>query len=202
MIFQKRINELKDVISHYLLHTQEEYKAVSFDNTMDTYTGVWRSAVIYGIDIINTEALRKTGFRYYEKFLKGIDSFNRILALEDYKIASVEFNYFDNCKVGPHVDDHNFDDRRIRIFIPISYNKKPEIYIHEGNPSNSEETIRGYNDGEPFIFDCTLKHSANIQGTAICAIVDLLPKDISALDYIKYCSKPLMYYWEKTFKLA
>ena len=202
MIFQKRINELKDSISSYFSDTIEEYKAASFDNTMDTYTGIWRSAVVYGIDIINTEVLRNTRFRGYEKLLNGIDSFNRILATDNYKIASIEFNYFEDCKVEPHVDDHNFDDRRIRIFIPISYNKKPEVYIHEGNPFNSEETIRGYNDGAPFIFDCTLKHSANIQGTATCAIVDLLPKDISALDYIKYCSKPLMYYWEKTFKLA
>lgn len=202
MIFQKRINELKDSISNYFLDTQEEYKACSFDNTMDTYTGIWRSSVVYGIDIINTEVLRKTGFRSYEKLLNGIDSFNRILAMDNYKIASIEFNYFEDCKVEPHIDDHNFDDRRIRIFIPIQYFNAPEIYIHEGNPFNSEETIKGYNDGEPFIFDCTLKHSANIKGKAICAIVDLLPKDISALDYIKYCSKPLMYYWEKTFKLT
>lgn len=202
MIFPKRINELKTTISNYFHKTAETYKTVSFDNTMDTYSGIWRSAVVYGIDIINTEALYMTGFNGYYDLLKGVNSFNRILALEGYKIASIEFNLFEDCNVDPHVDDHNFDDRRIRIFIPIRYTNPPEITVYEKDSSDSEETIKKYNDGEPFIFDCTLKHSAYIEGPAICAIVDLLPKNISALDYIKYCSKPLMYYWEKTFKLT
>lgn len=162
-----------------------------YNNTMDKYDGVWKSDFLIGPEIVNTKFIKYDRFiPLVEHLLLDIEEFEKD---SDYFVAGIELDYFNQCKVFKHKDHINFDNRRIRIFLPVQIND-------DGNKITGTVTIgdkiHNLEDGQ-LVFDCTQEHSAEVNGEGFALIIDLLPKSSTAKERFSYIINPLMYYYRK-----
>ena len=87
---------------------------------MDKYEGVWKSDFLIGPGIVNTKFIKYDRFiPLIEHLLLDVEEFEKH---HDYFVAGIELDYFNQCKVFKHKDHINFDNRRIRIFLPVQIN--------------------------------------------------------------------------------
>lgn len=160
-----------------------------FKNTMDKYTGVWLSDFVCGSIFVSSKYLDATLIDprillAYKGIVDGVKTFNE--SKYGYKIVGVEFNKFIDCTVFEHCDDMNFDDRRIRVFMPCGINAS--VFKSEGIISKYNHTVA---------FDCTKPHSFKNSSINCALVVDLLPDNISAKEELHYLLNPFYYYLEK-----
>lgn len=158
-----------------------------FKNTLDKYDGDWYSCHFYGKNLYSKEISDSTYFREYKKLLDTIEEYNNYQHRECI-IAGVELNYMFDCICHPHIDDVNYDERRQRI-----------IYHSKGNPlhiqTNGEEHVLCA--GDSIFLDCIKIHSAHCEGECFFILADLLPKESTNIDILKYLMAPMLYYMEK-----
>lgn len=183
----KLSEEVIGILSDY----KNSFVDVMYNNTMDKYDGVWKSDFLIGPGIVNTKFIKYDRFiPLIEHLLLDIEEFEKH---HDYFVAGIELDYFNKCKVFKHKDHINFDNRRIRIFLPVQINddeKKITGTVTIGNK------IHNLENGQ-LIFDCTQEHSATINGEGFALIIDLLPKYSTAKERFSYIINPLMYYYRK-----
>lgn len=159
-----------------------------YPNSMDKLSGVWNTNFLYAAGLVNPKAHRSPLSHLTTVGLEiEIEKYNES---NDYIIAGVEVEEFDDCSVSEHTDTINFDARRIRLFVPIGP-VGDGSYIKFG-----EKTIQLISS-EPVAFDCTKPHSAEIKGKMRALIIDLLPKESNIEDRIAYIVQPLAYYMGK-----
>lgn len=183
--------KLSEEVVEVLKNNKDLFVEQMYDNTMDKYTGVWKSDFLIGPGIVNTKFIK------YDRFIPLIGHLlldvKEFEKYHDYFVAGIELDYFNNCDVFTHKDHINFDNRRIRIFLPVQINddeKKITGAVTIGNKIHSLE------NGQ-LIFDCTQEHSATINGEGFALIIDLLPKTTTAKERFSYIINPLMYYYGK-----
>ena len=183
--------KLSKEVVEILTDNKDSFVSVMYNNTMDKYTGIWKSDFLIGPGIVNTKFIKYDRFiPLIEHLLLDVEEFEKHY---DYFVAGIELDYFNNCNVFTHKDHINFDNRRIRIFLPVQINegkKKITGAVTIGNKIHSLE------DGQ-LIFDCTQEHSATINGEGFALIIDLLPKITTAKERFSYIINPLMYYYGK-----
>lgn len=159
-----------------------------YPNTMDRSTGIWNTNFLYGIGLTNPKAHRSPLSHLTMVGLEmQIEDYNRN---NNYIVAGVEVQEFDNCTVSEHTDNVNFDTRRVRLFVPVGK-------VEDGSYIRFGETVISLVQEKPVAFDCTKPHSAEIKGKMKALIVDLLPKDTSIEDRVSYIINPLAYYMDK-----
>ena len=183
----KRINIL--FMRHLLGLASSMPDDALFKNTMDKYTGVWLSDFICGSIFVSSKYLDATLIDprillAYKGIVDGVKTFNESKC--GYKIVGVEFNKFIDCTVFEHCDDMNFDNRRIRVFMPCGIN--PSAFKSDGIISKHSNTVA---------FDCTKSHSFKNSGISCALVVDLLPDNVSAKEELQYLLNPLYHYFEK-----
>lgn len=183
--------KLSEEIVEILADNKDSFVSVMYNNTMDKYTGVWKSDFLIGPGIVNTKFIKYDRFiPLIEHLLLDVEEFEKH---HNYFVAGIELDYFNNCDVFTHKDRINFDNRRIRIFLPVQIN-------NDENKITGAVTIRNkvhnLGDGQ-LVFDCTHEHSAEINGEGFALIIDLLPKSSTAKERFSYIINPLMYYYRK-----
>lgn len=162
-----------------------------YNNTMDKYDGVWKSDFLIGPGIVNTKFIKYDRFiPLIQHLLLDVEEFEKH---HDYFVAGIELDYFNNCDVSTHKDHINFDNRRIRIFLPVQINDDENKIT---GAVTIGDKIHNLEDGQ-LIFDCTQEHSATINGEGFALIIDLLPKTTTAKERFSYIINPLMYYYRK-----
>lgn len=162
-----------------------------YNNTMDKYDGVWKSDFLIGPGIVNTKFIKYDRFiPLVEYLLLDIEEFEKD---SGYFVAGIELDYFNQCKVFKHKDHINFDNRRIRIFLPVQINNDENKIT---GAVVIGDRIHNLEDGQ-LVFDCTQEHSAEINGEGFALIIDLLPKSSTAKERFSYIINPLMYYYRK-----
>lgn len=183
--------KLSKEVVEVLTDNKDSFVSVMYNNTMDKYTGIWKSDFLIGPGIVNTKFIK------YDRFIPLIGylllDVKEFEKHHDYFVAGIELDYFNNCDVSIHKDHINFDNRRIRIFLPVQINddeNKITGAVIIGNKIHSIE------NGQ-LIFDCTQEHSATINGEGFALIIDLLPKTTTAKERFSYIINPLMYYYGK-----
>lgn len=183
--------KLSEEAIEVLKNNKDLFVEQMYNNTMDKYEGVWKSDFLIGPGIVNTKFIKYNRFiPLIEHLLLDVEEFEKH---HDYFVAGIELDYFNNCDVFTHKDHINFDNRRIRIFLPVQINegkKKITGAVTIGNKVHSLE------NGQ-LIFDCTQEHSATINGEGFALIIDLLPKTTTAKERFSYIINPLMYYYGK-----
>lgn len=183
--------KLSEEVVEILADNKDSFVNAMYNNTMDKYTGIWKSDFLIGPGIVNTKFIKYDRFiPLIEHLLLDVEEFEKH---HDYFVAGIELDYFNNCDVSTHKDHINFDNRRIRIFLPVQINNdenKITGAVAIGDKINSLE------DGQ-LIFDCTQEHSATIDGEGFALIIDLLPKTTTAKERFSYIINPLMYYYGK-----
>lgn len=157
-----------------------------FKNTMDKYTGEWSSNFVCSSLFMNDNDPNPEILKLYRKISCIVKEYNYD-SKHQYKIVGVELNRFTDCKVEPHIDDANFDNRRIRVLISLrgSFNYTLKI---DGKEYSS------FNDLE---IDCTKEHSFENKGTMYFLVVDLLPFTATPKDSLSYLLNPMLYYMNK-----
>lgn len=174
-----------------LKNNKDSFVDAMYNNTMDKYEGVWKSDFLIGPGIVNAKFIKYDRFiPLIEHLLLDVEKFEKY---HDYFVAGIELDYFNQCKVFKHKDHINFDNRRIRIFLPVQINDD-ENKITGAVVIGNE--IHNLEDGQ-LVFDCTQEHSAEINGEGFALIVDLLPKSSTAKERFSYIINPLMYYYRK-----
>ena len=162
-----------------------------YNNTMDKYEGIWKSDFLIGPGIVNTKFIKYDRFiPLIEHLLLDVEEFEKH---HDYFVAGIELDYFNNCDVSTHKDHINFDNRRIRIFLPVQINDDENKIT---GAVIIGDKIHNLEDGQ-LVFDCTQEHSAEINGEGFALIIDLLPKSSTAKERFSYIINPLMYYYRK-----
>lgn len=162
-----------------------------YNNTMDKYEGIWKSDFLIGPGIVNTKFIKYDRFiPLIEHLLLDVEEFEKH---HDYFVAGIELDYFNNCDVSTHKDHINFDNRRIRIFLPVQINDDENKIT---GAVVIGDKIHNLEDGQ-LVFDCTQEHSAEINGEGFALIIDLLPKSSTAKERFSYIINPLMYYYGK-----
>lgn len=183
--------KLSEEAIEVLKNNKDSFVEHMYNNTMDKYEGVWKSDFLIGPGIVNAKFIKYDRFiPLIEHLLLDVEEFEKH---HDYFVAGIELDYFNNCYVSTHKDHINFDNRRIRIFLPVQINNdenKITCAVTIGNKIHSLE------DGQ-LIFDCTQEHSATINGEGFALIIDLLPKTTTAKERFSYIINPLMYYYGK-----
>lgn len=183
--------KLSEEVVEILTDNKDSFVNAMYNNTMDKYIGVWKSDFLIGPGIVNTKFIKYDRFiPLIEHLLLDVEEFEKH---HDYFVAGIELDYFNNCDVFTHKDHINFDNRRIRIFLPVQINddeNKIAGAVTIGNKIHSLE------NGQ-LIFDCTQEHSATINGEGFALIIDLLPKTTTAKERFSYIINPLMYYYRK-----
>ena len=183
--------KLSKEVVEILTDNKDSFVSVMYNNTMDKYEGIWKSDFLIGPGIVNTKFIKYDRFiPLIEHLLLDVEEFEKH---HDYFVAGIELDYFNNCDVSTHKDHINFDNRRIRIFLPVQINegkKKITGAVTIGNKVHNLE------NGQ-LIFDCTQEHSATINGEGFALIIDLLPKITTAKERFSYIINPLMYYYRK-----
>lgn len=166
-----------------------------YNNTMDKYDGVWKSDFLIGPGIVNTKFIKYDRFiPLVEYLLLDIEEFEKD---SGYFVAGIELDYFNQCKVFKHKDHINFDNRRIRIFLPVQINNDENKITGAVTIGNK---IHNLEDGQ-LVFDCTQEHSAEINGEGFALIIDLLPKSSTAKERFSYIINPLIYYYRKELEV-
>lgn len=183
--------KLSEEAIEVLKNNKDSFVEHMYNNTMDKYDGVWKSDFLIGPEIVNTKFIKYDRFiLLVEHLLLDIEEFEKD---SDYFVAGIELDYFNQCKVFKHKDHINFDNRRIRIFLPVQIND-------DGNKITGTVTIgdkiHNLEDGQ-LVFDCTQEHSAEVNGEGFALIIDLLPKSSTAKERFSYIINPLMYYYRK-----
>lgn len=162
-----------------------------YNNTMDKYDGVWKSDFLIGPGIVNTKFIKYDRFiPLIEHLLLDVEEFEKH---HDYFVAGIELDYFNQCKVFKHKDHINFDNRRIRIFLPVQINDDENKIT---GAVTIGDKIHNLENGQ-LVFDCTKEHSAEINGEGFALIIDLLPESSTAKERFSYIINPLMYYYRK-----
>lgn len=183
--------KLSEEVVEVLKNNKDPFVNAMYNNTMDKYTGIWKSDFLIGPGIVNTKFIKYDRFiSLIEHLLLDVEEFEKH---HDYFVAGIELDYFNNCDVSTHKDHINFDNRRIRIFLPVQINegkKKITGAVTIG------DKIHNLENGQ-LIFDCTQEHSATINGEGFALIIDLLPKTTTAKERFSYIINPLMYYYGK-----
>ena len=161
-----------------------------FDNTCDKYEGIWDSCYLFNYLGCNYEfVVNEQGARFMSSLVNDIKNFNEDEE-NSYFVVGAELNYIEDCEIKEHCDDLNFDNRRLRVFLPI-YTESYESFIFiEGKEYPVEY-------GKPILFDCTKPHSGDIDSKVWALIIDLLPKQIETSDILKYLVPPSLYYVNK-----
>ena len=187
--------KLSKEVVEILTDNKDSFVSVMYNNTMDKYEGIWKSDFLIGPGIVNTKFIKYDRFiPLIEHLLLDVEEFEKH---HDYFVAGIELDYFNNCDVSTHKDHINFDNRRIRIFLPVQINegkKKITGAVTIGNKVHNLE------NGQ-LIFDCTQEHSATINGEGFALIIDLLPKITTAKERFSYIINPLMYYYGKELEV-
>ena len=183
--------KLSEEVIEILTDNKSSFVDVMYDNTMDKYEGVWKSDFLIGPGIVNTKFIKYDRFiPLVEHLLLDIEEFEKD---SDYFVAGIELDYFNNCDVSTHKDHINFDNRRIRIFLPVQINDDENKITGAVTIGNK---IHNLENGQ-LVFDCTQEHSATINGEGFALIIDLLPKSSTAKERFSYIINPLMYYYRK-----
>lgn len=154
-----------------------------FDNGMDKYEGVWQSDFICSSSFVNDNDLNPEVSNFYREVSRLVKEYNFNIT-HGYKIVGVELNKFTDCTVYPHVDNANFDNRRIRVIVPITGSSDYRITI-------GSKTYESFSEVE---MDCTKEHSFENKGTVYFLIVDLVPFDVTPKEEVGYLLKPMLYY--------
>ena len=183
--------KLSEEAIEILTDNKSSFVEQMYNNTMDKYDGVWKSDFLIGPGIVNTKFIKYDRFiPLVEHLLLDIEEFEKD---SGYFVAGIELDYFNQCKVFKHKDHINFDNRRIRIFLPVQIN-------YDENKITGAVTIgdkiHNLEDGQ-LVFDCTQEHSAESNGEGFALIIDLLPKSSTAKERFSYIINPLMYYYGK-----
>ena len=183
--------KLSEEVVEILADNKDSFVNAVYSNTMDKYTGVWKSDFLIGPGIVNTKFIKYDRFiPLIEHLLLDVKEFEKH---HDYFVAGIELDYFNQCKVYKHKDHINFDNRRIRIFLPVQINDDKNKITGTVTIGNK---IHNLEDGQ-LVFDCTQEHSAEINGEGFALIIDLLPKSSTAKERFSYIINPLMYYYRK-----
>lgn len=183
--------KLSKEVVEVLTDNKDSFISVMYNNTMDKYAGIWKSDFLIGPGIVNTKFIKYDRFiPLIEHLLLDVKEFEKH---HDYFVAGIELDYFNNCDVFTHKDHINFDNRRIRIFLPVQINNGENKIT--GAVVIGDE-IHNLEDGQ-LVFDCTQEHSAEINGEGFALIIDLLPKSSTAKERFSYIINPLMYYYRK-----
>ena len=150
---------------------------------IEKYEGIWDSCYLFNYLGCNYEfVVNEQGAQFISSLINDIKDFNED---EDnnYFVVGAELNYIEDCEIKEHCDDLNFDNRRLRVFLPI-YTESYESFIFiEGKEYPVEY-------GKPILFDCTKPHSGDIDSKVWALIIDLLPKQIETSDILKYLVPP------------
>nr|DAO89407.1 MAG TPA: hypothetical protein [Caudoviricetes sp.] len=183
--------KLSEEAIEVLRNNKDSFVDAMYNNTMDKYEGVWKSDFLIGPGIVNTKFIKYDRFiPLIEHLLLDIEKFEKY---HNYFVAGIELDYFNQCKVFKHRDHINFDNRRIRIFLPVQINDDENKITGAITIGNK---IHNLENGQ-LIFDCTQEHSATINGEGFALIIDLLPKSSTAKERFSYIINPLMYYYRK-----
>nr|DAJ83181.1 MAG TPA: hypothetical protein [Caudoviricetes sp.] len=183
--------KLSEEVVEILADNKDSFVDAMYNNTMDKYEGVWKSDFLIGPGIVNTKFIKYDRFiPLIEHLLLDVEEFEKH---HDYFVAGIELDYFNNCDVSTHKDHINFDNRRIRIFLPVQINDDENKIT---GAVVIGDKIHNLEDGQ-LIFDCTQEHSATINGEGFALIIDLLPKITTAKERFSYIINPLMYYYGK-----
>lgn len=183
--------KLSEEAIEVLKNNKDSFVEHMYDNTMDKYEGVWKSDFLIGPGIVNAKFIKYDRFiPLVEHLLLDIEEFEKD---SGYFVAGIELDYFNQCKVFKHKDHINFDNRRIRIFIPVQINDDENKIT---GAVVIGDKIHNLEDGQ-LVFDCTQEHSAEINGEGFALIIDLLPKSSTAKERFSYIINPLMYYYGK-----
>lgn len=183
--------KLSEEVVEVLKNNKDLFVEHMYDNTMDKYEGVLKSDFLIGPGIVNTKFIKYDRFiPLIEHLLLDVEEFEKH---HDYFVAGIELDYFNQCKVFKHKDHINFDNRRIRIFLPVQINDDENKIT---GAVTIGDKIHNLEDGQ-LIFDCTQEHSAEINGEGFALIIDLLPKSSTAKERFSYIINPLMYYYRK-----
>lgn len=183
--------KLSEEVVEVLADNKNSFVDAMYNNTMDKYTGIWKSDFLIGPGIVNTKFIKYDRFiPLIEHLLLDVEEFEKH---HDYFVAGIELDYFNNCDVSTHKDHINFDNRRIRIFLPVQINDDENKITGAVAIGNKVHNLK---NGQ-LIFDCTQEHSATINGEGFALIIDLLPKSSTAKERFSYIINPLMYYYRK-----
>lgn len=183
--------KLSEEAIEVLKNNKDSFVDAMYNNTMDKYDGVWKSNFLIGPGIVNTKFIKYDRFiPLVEYLLLDIEEFEKD---SGYFVAGIELDYFNQCKVFKHKDHINFDNRRIRIFLPVQINNDENKITGAVTIGNK---IHNLEYGQ-LVFDCTQEHSAEINGEGFALIIDLLPKSSTAKERFSYIINPLMYYYRK-----
>lgn len=183
--------KLSEEVVEVLKNNKDLFVNAMYNNTMDKYTGVWKSDFLIGPEIVNTKFIKYDRFiPLIEHLLLDVKEFEKH---HDYFVAGIELDYFNNCDVSTHKDHINFDNRRIRIFLLVQINDDENKITGAVTIGNKVHNLK---NGQ-LIFDCTQEHSATINGEGFALIIDLLPKTTTAKERFSYIINPLMYYYGK-----
>lgn len=183
--------KLSEEVVEILTDNKSSFVKQMYNNTMDKYDGVWKSDFLIGPGIVNTKFIKYDRFiPLIEHLLLDVEEFEKH---HDYFVAGIELDYFNQCKVFKHRDHINFDNRRIRIFLPVQINDDENKIT---GAVVIGDKIHNLEDGQ-LVFDCTQEHSAEINGKGFALIIDLLPKSSTAKERFSYIINPLMYYYRK-----
>lgn len=183
--------KLSEEAIEILKNNKDSFVDTMYNNTMDKYEGVWKSDFLIGPGIVNTKFIKYDRFiPLIEHLLLDVEEFEKH---HDYFVAGIELDYFNNCDVSTHKDHINFDNRRIRIFLPVQINDDEDKIT---GAVVIGDKIHNLEDGQ-LVFDCTQEHSAEINGEGFALIIDLLPKTTTAKERFSYIINPLMYYYRK-----
>ena len=183
--------KLSEEVVEILTDNKSSFVKQMYNNTMDKYDGVWKSDFLIGPGIVNTKFIKYDRFiPLIEHLLLDVEEFEKH---HDYFVAGIELDYFNQCKVFKHRDHINFDNRRIRIFLPVQINDDENKIT---GAVVIGDKIHNLEDGQ-LVFDCTQEHSAEINGEGFALIIDLLPKSSTAKERFSYIINPLMYYYRK-----
>lgn len=181
------LDYILDKLSHLYRKNGSNFKNIFYPNTIDKYDGEWSSCFFYGRNLFSLEISKSMYFRYYKSILLDINDYNNNPDRE-FIIAGVELNYMLDCTCHPHIDNVNYDERRRRV---IYHSKGNSLHI---KIDGKEHTL---SPGDFIYLDCTKMHSAHCEGECFFILIDLLPKESSNIDILKYLMAPMLYYMGK-----
>ena len=187
------IEELKLSLLPFFTNYNHILSENTYENTVDGYSGEWRSSLIYGNNIFNKEFIKIPDSEFIKSYLKLLCDTETLNTSNssDYKVVGIEYNKLENVVVSPHCDDQNTSLERTRCFMYVSGGDF--IFNMDG------KEIKLSKSGDNILFDCRTEHYGNSVSseTTYAIIIDLMHKDISPVEELGYMIKPLYYYMEK-----
>ena len=187
------IEELKLSLLPFFINYNHILSENTYENTVDGYSGEWRSSLIYGNNIFNKEFIKIPDSEFIKSYLKLLCDTETLNTSNssDYKVVGIEYNKLEDVKVSPHCDDQNTNLERIRCFMFMIGGDF--IFNINGKGIRLSETC------DNILFDCTTEHygCSTSSNPTYAIIIDLMRKDISPVEELGYMIKPLYYYMEK-----